>query len=128
MATVVFTPDEQRLIANAINYGLFNQPSSWEQFQRHGVIGGIGEVAKSVITSPFHAAGTVISERGGLGDRPLQTLTGLAAFVPVGRLGTALAGTGARAAGRNCRNGNKTNLALYAKLKPQLKDLFDIIR
>lgn len=150
MATVVFTPDEQQMIANAINYGMFNQPGSWEQFQerlrndwrrdgaveralndstygvgrelrgiarafsdpgigveaakqhyrQHGVVGGTVELAKSVVTSPFRAAGTVISEGGGLGDRPLQTLTGLAAFVPVGRLGTALAGAGARAAGR----------------------------
>lgn len=150
MATVVFTPAEQQMIANAINHGLFNQPGSWEQFQerlrndwrrdgaveralndatygvgrelrgiarafsdpgigvkaagkhfqRHGIIGGVGEVAKSVVTSPFRAAGTVVSEGGGLGDRPLQTLTGLAAFVPVGRLGTALVGAGARAAGR----------------------------
>ena len=150
MATVVFSPEEQQLIANAINYGLFNTPGSWKQFQerlrndwrrdgaveralndatygvgrelrgiarafsdpgigvkaagehfqRHGVVGGVGEVAKSVVTSPFRAAGTVIAEGGGLGDRPLQTLTGLAAFVPVGRLGTALAGAGARAAGR----------------------------
>jgi len=150
MATVTFTPEEQQMIANAINYGLFNTPGSWEafqerlrndwrrygvveralndasygvgrelrgiarafsdpgigvkaageHFQRHGIIGGVGEVAKSVVTSPFRAAGTVVAEGGGLGDRPLQTLTGLAAFVPVGRLGTALAGAGARAAGR----------------------------
>ena len=149
MATVVFTPEEQQMIANAINHGFFNQPGSWENFQerlrndwrrdgaveralndatygvgrelrgiarafsdpgigvaaarehfrQHGVVGGTAEVAKSVVTSPFRAAGTVVSEGGGLGDRPLQTLTGLAAFVPVGRLGTALAGAGARATG-----------------------------
>jgi len=33
MATVTFTPEEQQMIANAINYGLFNTPGSWEAFQ-----------------------------------------------------------------------------------------------
>ncbi len=66
-----------------------------EHFQQHGIPGGVFEVAKSVITSPIEAAGTLIST-GGLGDRPLQTLTGLSAFLPVGRLGAAAAGYGLR--------------------------------
>lgn len=31
--TVVYTPDEQQMIANAIDFGMFDQPGSWENFQ-----------------------------------------------------------------------------------------------
>lgn len=136
MATVVFTPQEQQMIANAINYGLFNQPGSWEQFQerlrndwrREGAVEralndsthGVGRELRGIARAFSDPGIGVQAARehfqkhgaiGGLRDNPLQTLTGFATFTPVGRLGKALAGAGARAAGINEENWKNINWA-----------------
>ena len=68
-----------------------------EHFEQHGVAGGLGEIAKSAVTTPFRAIGSIGSGQG-LGEKPLSTAVGALSIVPVGRLVGGALGAGARAA------------------------------
>ena len=66
-------------------------------FEQHGVVGGTGEIAKSMVTAPFGAAHQILTGQG-LGRQPLETLSALAGFIPMTRGVTSGLGVGARAA------------------------------
>ena len=69
-----------------------------EHFTEKGIVGGLADIAAQAVTTPIRAGGQVLS--GSLGETPLETLVGVGAALPVGRLAAGALGTGARMVGR----------------------------
>lgn len=67
-----------------------------QHFEQHGIVGGTGEIAKSIVTWPF--VGTYNLMRGDWQEQPLQTMLAPLSFIGAARGMTALGGIGARVA------------------------------
>ena len=65
-------------------------------FDQHGIVGGVGQVAKSMVTAPIQGWHGILT--GNLGEQPLETLTSAAFVVPWLRAATAGAGVMSKAA------------------------------
>lgn len=87
---------------HAIQHGLSDPAvgieAAREHFDQHGVVGGLAEIAKSAVTTPFRVGSQIIGGEG-LGEKPIDTLVGMASVIPVGRLAGSLVGAGLRRAG-----------------------------
>ena len=91
-----------------------------EHFEEKGLVGGLADIAASAITTPFRALGTLGG--GSFGERPLETLVGVASIVPVGRLvgaglGRTLASSGAKRLGSRAARGTLLDTARAAAIK-----------